>query len=364
MKLNKSLLDVKDFNIKECSFGGDAAIWIFPKLEGTAWDEKNEILRSSIWRESDGELISAGFRKFFNWEQNPDIHPAPLRMHNKIVCVEKLDGSCLIVSKYKGELITRTRRALTSSLLNGDELETVLKKKYPKAFNNAILDAERSSLLFEWVTPSNQIVIRSDEPELYLTGMIDHEDYSYVSQQFLDTLAVKLGVKRPKHKRYSSIEQMLTDVNSLKGEEGICVYYGNEQHIRKVKSEWYVTVHNFRNEMNLKNIVKLYQEHNMPSYDEFCALVLNQFDYEGLMQAKSLISQICDAKKEVDKIEAGMKQFLENNKHITSRKEMALKIISSYGKTNRADMVFTLLDGKPLETKQYTKLLFQTLIAL
>jgi len=275
-----------------------------------------------------------------------------------------LDGSCLIVSKYKGELITRTRRALTSSLLNGDELETVLKKKYPKAFNNAILDAERSSLLFEWVTPSNQIVIRSDEPELYLTGMIDHEDYSYVSQQFLDTLAVKLGVKRPKHKRYSSIEQMLTDVNSLKGEEGICVYYGNEQHIRKVKSEWYVTVHNFRNEMNLKNIVKLYQEHNMPSYDEFCALVLNQFDYEGLMQAKSLISQICDAKKEVDKIEAGMKQFLENNKHITSRKEMALKIISSYGKTNRADMVFTLLDGKPLETKQYTKLLFQTLIAL
>lgn len=362
MQLDFKLLDVTDFNIKECSFGGDDCIWVFPKLEGTAWNEKNEILRSSIWRKSDGELVSPGFKKFFNWEQKPEIHPAPSNLHTKVVCVEKLDGSCLIISKYKGELITRTRRALTSSLLNGDELETVLKKKYPAAFDNPWIDGEKATLLFEWVTPTNQIVIRSDEPEMYLTGAIIHSDYSYMTQTVLDNLAESIGVKRPQYRKYSSIEQMLTDVNALKGEEGICVYYGNEQHIRKVKSDWYITIHNFRNEMNLKNIVDLYQEHDMPAFDTFCTMVENQYTYEGLLQAKSLISQICDAKKKSDDIIAGMKRFLENNKG-KPRKVMAEIIYGSYGTTNRADMVFTLLDGKPLERKQFKKLLFQSLIA-
>lgn len=364
MKLNPKLLDVTDFNIRECEFSGDTCLWVFPKLEGVAWNEENEVLRSSIWRKSDGELISAGFKKFFNWEQKPEIHPAPTNLHNKIVCVEKLDGSCLIVSKYKGQLITRTRRALTSSLLNGDELENVLKIKYPEVFDNKLLNTEKYSLLFEWVTPTNQIVIKAEEPEIYLTGAVDHADYSYLTQASLDELAKALKVKRPKYKKYKDVEHMLTDVNALKGEEGICVYYGNEQHIRKVKSEWYITIHNFRNEMNLKNIVDLYLEHNMPKYQEFCDLVQNQFDYEGLLQARSLISQICDAKEISDKIVASMRSFLASITTLSSRKEKAEKIISSYGQTNRADMVFTLLDGKDLDVKQWKKLLFQTLIAL
>lgn len=364
MKLNSKLLDVTDFNIRECQFAGDDCLWVFPKLEGVAWNEENEVLRSSIWRKSDGELISAGYKKFFNWEQKPEIHPAPTNLHNKIVCVEKLDGSCLIISKYKGELITRTRRALTYSLLNGDELEKVLKVKYPKVFDNTLLNTEQYSFLYEWVTPTNQIVIRAAEPELYLTGMVIHENYTYETQSNLDKLALELGVKRPKYKKYKDVEHMLTDVNGLKGEEGICVYYGNEQHIRKVKSEWYITIHNFRNEMNLKNVVDLYLEHGMPKYQEFCDIVQNQFDYEGLLQARSLISQICDAKENSDKIVLGMKLFLNSINHLCTRKEKAFRINSSYGQTNRADMVFTLLDGKDLDLKQWKKLLFQSLIAL
>lgn len=337
--------------------------WIFPKLEGTAWTEENEIFRSSIWRESDGELVSPGFKKFFNWEQTPLVHPAPLKLHEKIQCVEKMDGSCLVVSKYKKQLITRTRRALTSSLLNGDELEKVLKVKYPKVFDNELLNNEQYTMLLEWVTPTNQIVLNYTEPDLYLTGIVCHRNYTYLDQSTLDFYAKTLEVKRPKYYSYKSVEEMLEQINELKGAEGVCVYYGNGQKIRKVKSEWYITMHNFRTEMNLKNIVDLYQEHNMPSYDDFCTLVLNQFEYEGLLKAKPLISQICDAKRESDKIRDGMLRFLENNKG-KSRKDMAAHIFSSYGTTNRADMVFSLLDGKELNRKQMKKLLFQTLIAL
>ena len=64
MKLDPKLI-TDDFKIKECTFGGDACIWIAPALMGVAWDNRNLILRSSIWRKSDYELVSPGLKKFF-----------------------------------------------------------------------------------------------------------------------------------------------------------------------------------------------------------------------------------------------------------------------------------------------------------
>lgn len=358
MNLNK-LPDVTDFNMVDCTFGGDDCVWIFPHMEGVKWATDNLKFRSSIWRKSDGLLISAGFKKFFNWEEQPDIHPAPNIISNKTNIVEKVDGSCLIVSKYKGELITRTRRALTSRLTNGHELEAI-KARYPKAFDNPILD--NHSLLYEWVTPSNRIVLKYDE-DIKLIGCINHDDYSYFSQHALDSLSKVLEVPRPKYFNYSNIAEMIEVITNLKGEEGVCVYYGNDQHIRKLKSDWYRSIHNFRGQMNLKHIVDLYLQLGMPLYEKFCATVMEQFQYEGLQEARPLISQICDAKKEVDKILEGMARFVDNMSHMKTRKEKALHAMSSYGPTtNRVDIVFTILDGKDISLKQFKKLLFQVLV--
>lgn len=362
MKIELDKIDITDFNMQDCVFGGDACVWLFPKLEGTKWTQNNLHFRSSIWRKSDGELISPGFKKFFNWAQEPNIYPPPDALTQKIQVVEKLDGSCLVVSRYKGELIIRTRRALAQTMLNGDEIE-LFKTKYPKVFENHLLNGGTSSysLIFEWLTPSNQIVVKYEEPEIRLIGVINHTDYSYHPQDWLDNYAWEWGVGRPKRFNYKSLEEMIQHITDLKGEEGVCVYYGNGQHIRKIKSDWYLSVHNFRNAMNLKNIVDLYFISEMPTYNDFCTAVMNQFTWEGLMMAKPLISQVCDGMKQVHAILDGMKRFLEKNKG--SRKEMAFSIQSSYGTTNRADILFTLLDGKELNRNQWKKLLFQTLLA-
>jgi hypothetical protein len=364
MKFDLSTIDITDFNIRDCTFAGDDCVWVFPKLEGVSWNVKNEVLRSSIWRKSDGELVSGGFKKFFNWEQCPDLHPAPDVLTSKIKCVEKIDGSCLIVTNYKDQLITRTRRALTSNLLNGDELDKVLKVKYPAVFDLSIV-RPGFSYLYEWVTPSNKIVLNYTEPELYLTGIVNHENYSYVRQHLLDDLAkTTFNVKRPRYKSYKSLAHMLEDVSGLKDAEGDCIYYKNEQCIRKHKSEWYKTVHNFKSNMSLKTIVDLFLEYDRPDYNTFCEAVLNRFKYEGLVEARSLISQICDAYTETKAIIKGMQDFVNRINCLNTRKAKAEAIFSSYGKTNRADIVFLILDGKELGRDQYKKLLFQTLIAL
>lgn len=366
MNIDVNKIDLTDFNVRECYFAGDECVWVYPKLEGTSWKADNLHLRSSIWRKSDGELVSAGYKKFFNWAEKPDIYPGPTTIHNRMRFVEKVDGSCVIVSKYKGELIVRTRRSPVEMLPNGAEIE-LIKKKYPKAFNNALLNTEGFSLLFEWVTPSNLIVLRYPESDLRLTNIVTHEDYSYWTQDGLDNVAKEIGVPRPKYFKFGSLEEMFENVTKIKGEEGVCVYYGGDdhsQHIRKVKSEWYNIIHAFRGEMSFKNIVDLYLESGMPNYNEFSNIILEQFDYEGLQIALPLVSTICDGKRESDKIVQGMKDFIAKQcDNLPNRKEKAEKIISAYGKTSRADIAFTLLDKHSPSTQQWKKLLFQTMLA-
>lgn len=356
------LPDTTDFTYKECIFGGDECIWFFPHLEGVKWTPKNLIFRSSIWRKSDWALISPGFKKFFNWSEKPNIYPAPDALTTNMNCVEKLDGSCLIISKYKGEWIVRTRRAIADTIPNGNEIE-YFKEMFPLIFDDSKKCwTDDHSLIFEWITPSNQIVIKYSDPTIRLIGMVRHADYSYVPQRELDIWANKLGVSRPRYFKYKSMEQMMENVAQLKGEEGICVYYGNDQHIRKIKSDWYLSIHNFKNSMNLKNIVDLYFTLECPDYRGFCEGVVNQFDWEGFHMARPLISQICDGMIQVRNIIAGMKRFIEPLNILSTRKAVAEKIQSSYGQTSRADIVFTLYDKKPLNKNQLKKLLFQVLL--
>lgn len=374
--LPSQLPDITDFTYQECTIAGDECVWFFPHLEGVKWTPQNLIFRSSIWRKSDWTLISASFKKFFNWMQEPDLYPPPDAMSTKLQCMEKLDGSCLIVSKYKGELIIRTRRSMAQNMLNGHEIE-LFKQRYPKVFNHPLLSGNDEagtsySFIFEWLTPTNQIVVKYDEPEIRLTGVINHDNYNYVAQHQLDVIAAEIGVARPKYFNYSTIEEMLANVAEWKGAEGLCVYYGNGQHIRKIKGDWYLSVHNFRNAMNLKNIVDLYFIMEQPDYQTFCDGVQNQFDWEGLMMAKPLISQVCDGMKTVHNIIDGMNRFIQRmtkgeyadaNKMKANRKAWATEIIASYGETSRADIAFTLLDGKPLNRNQWKKLLFQSLLS-
>ena len=89
-------------------------------------------------------------------------------------------------------------------------------------------------------------------------------------------------------------------------------------------------------------------------------MIENTYDFECAQMAMPYVSKVCDAFKNVQKIIDGMISFVEPLTEIT-RKEAALKIISAYGKTNRASYVFNLLDGKELDKDSYKKLLLQSL---
>ena len=361
MKIDIQKVDLTQFMVHEHSLNGEIVHLIQPQHIGTKWTQDNKHMRSVVVNYA-GEVISAGFPKFTNWGENPDHFPVPNSLKHCTV-VEKLDGSLLIVSKYNGQYILRTRGTVdASTLANGHELEifknTILSKL---ADNNDTWDY---SVLFEWLSPINKIVLNyGDEPSWRLIGFINHINYSLAQQDMLDAMAKKYGFDRPPTYTFSGVEDLLKDVDQWKGKEGVVVYSKNDQMLHKVKGAWYLALHHMKSELsNIEKVIDVWLEQGMPDYQTFYNYIFTTFDYELAEQCRGMISRICDAKKEVDLIVNGMNEFVNNRlKTLPSRKLQAEQVISAYGNTNRASFLFKLLDGKSLGKEEYKKLLFQVL---
>lgn len=358
--MNITELEEQGFTIKTSTFGGEELVLVIGEGFDVKWNEDNLIYRSSIWRIFDNKPISLSYKKFFNWGEKSDLISEPISIEESSL-VSKIDGSAFIISKFNENLITRTRG--TFSIVDGDYLNKDealnFQKEYPKLFDNKLINTEEYSIVCEWYSPKNIIIINyGDKPKLFLTGIIRHEDYAYLSQKEVDQYAVKWNVERPEYHNYNTISSMVEAVKAFKNKEGICIYYNNGQDIKKLKSLDYLAKHNFKNNMTLDSLVELYVQFGYPEYNEFHQKISETFDYECANMSIGLCSKIADSMKEVKKIIKGMEEFVEGLKDKT-RKEAALKIIESYGQTNRSSFVFSLLDGKKLKDEQLKKLIFQ-----
>ena len=121
MKIDLSKINREHFLVHESTIYGEPLYLVQPMHIGCTWTQENKIFRSSIWN-AQGELVSAGFPKFPNWGEQPEVFPLPKSLEYATT-VEKLDGSLLILSKYRGKLILRTRGTFDASVHdNGNEL--------------------------------------------------------------------------------------------------------------------------------------------------------------------------------------------------------------------------------------------------
>lgn len=361
MKIDISSIDRTQFMVHEHSLNGEIVHLIQPQHIGTKWQQDNKHMRSVVVN-YEGEVISASFPKFTNWGENPDNFPVPNSLKNATV-VEKLDGSTLIVSKYNGQYILRTRGTVdASTMANGFELELFKSTILSKLQDNN--NTWNYSVLFEWLSPRNVIVLRySDEPMWKLIGFIDHTDYSLTTQDVLDVMAKKYDLLRPEIYTFTDITDMLQIVDKWQDREGVCLYSKNGQTIHKIKASKYLLLHHLKSELSsLEKIMDVWIDQGMHDYHTFYNYIVATFDFELAEQIKGMISRIVDGKKEVNKIVDGMNSFVNNRLcSLPTRKEQAQLVISSYGETNRAAFVFKILDNRPLGKEEYKKLMFQVL---
>jgi hypothetical protein len=153
---------------------------------------------------------------------------------------------------------------------------------------------------------------------------------------------------------------LLQNVDQWKGKEGVCVYSKNDQSIHKVKSFEYLKCHAFKGNATFENTIEMFFEFDMPSYQDFEIKLIEKFDFECYQMVRGYMSTICDGFKEVLNIVDGMNRFTNKIRSLSTRKEQAIAVFTSYGKeSNRSSYIFTILDGKQLSKEQLKKLLYQ-----
>jgi hypothetical protein len=370
MKIDLTSIDQEQFMVHQHVVNGEVLHLVQPQHIGAKWNRENKIFRSSLWN-NEGELVSAGFQKFTNWGENPDNFPVPTSLKNTTI-TEKVDGSLLIVSKYKGHVILRTRGTSDATKIdNGHELK-IFKEKYLSKLTDFTekecgkhLDTWNVSTLFEWVSPNQKIILNyGDNPEWYLVGAIGHADYSLASQDFLNAMAKDvLSCPRPVTYTFPNVEDLMKSVEEWKGKEGVVVYSNDGQSLHKCKSAWYLALHRMKEEFgSIERLIDVWFSWECPDYQTTETKIVSQFDFELFQTVRGDISKICDAWKEVQKIKDGMQKFVQETLlPLGTRKEQALKVLSAYGTTNRASFIFKLLDKKPLARDDEKKLLYQVL---
>jgi hypothetical protein len=355
-----SLPDPQFFNFKDCVIAGDECVLVTPKMMGVEWTEDNKYFRSSIWRKSDMHPISLGFRKFMNCGEKPSFEPFP--ENDKLTAITKIDGSCLLVSKYKGELIIRTRGTVDATKLdNGHEIYHLV-LKYPKAFDNVYLNSENCTLLFEWTTPSNRIVLNETaEPTLWLIGLVIHENkinnefYQYDSQSDLDYIAKELEVERPATLIFSvkeDIEKLKTVIEPLKDIEGVVIYDESGQVLKKIKTLRYLELHRvFTGVKSVDHLFDIFVEYGEPKREEFEKQLATNFDWELVTTLKPLMDELYLRTKRIATRMTWILLYLQNPDFVKlDRKEKAKKILQFF--PDCSGIAFAILDNKDLSPKK------------
>ena len=260
-------------------------------LKRSAWATEDLPYRSVVLDYGTGALVSAGFPKFFNYGEG-----GPSHIENSLTgegppatSTEKIDGSLAIRFVHAGRVVWRTRGTLNRT----DMVEAIeeVALKYP-----ALADPRwvpKTSVLFEFVHPDFQVVLRYPEPDLILVGAVRHEEFYIWTPSDLDRIVEEGSLRRAPENLCGAhdIDGLLHSIEHRHSSEGIVLRCGPlQQTLVKFKSADYLMRHRLRFALNAKTIRQICIENHvtaMPDFDKW--LDEQGADWELIQDVKPLV---------------------------------------------------------------------------
>jgi len=329
-----------------------------------AWNPSNLWWRSRV-ETTEGDLVSQGFGKFFNLGQGPldlqvtveDIAKACER--DDAIATLKIDGSLLIRSVHYGQAYFRTRGSFRyEHLENGFEVEEFC-KRYPMLLDPTF--APNHSLLFEWVSPNNCIVIKYPEADITLVGAVDHASMKYERLSVLDSMSECLALKNRmmafhlNSAGWASLQASLIDDLER---EGFVIRINGQQTLVKVKCPHYLAKHALKSHLTSEKLADLYFQYGRPNFSGFLEKFSEAFDEETAMWAMPAISSLYDGVRELERIERHIEVKVIERQTWT-RKDFAIATLAEYGQTKKFAYAMNRYLGNPKNDHLLKSILLQ-----
>lgn len=267
-------------------------VLIHPQKSKFKWSPDEYHMRSLLCRPN-GEVISAGFGKFFNWSEKPELDALLATVDSPHFVTSKMDGSLIIRSVVDGHVIFRTRGSHELGVFE-EPVMTLVKNDYPFLLDPTL--APDSNLLLEYVGPNNHHVVRYDYNRL--VGLAQTWFTERDGRHFVKVVPFPHSVGKtanghwhvpnimkspPKH--LTSMEQVRDSLIGMEKEEGYVVWKllpdDAGYHLTKFKCSWYLKLHALRSEASPRFIREYCVRHDIISLTDFQhRLADDGFDWE------------------------------------------------------------------------------------
>jgi len=192
--------------------------------------------------------------KFFNINQVPGYMYQDLKNKKIIGVYEKLDGSLISFIKLpNNKIIAKTKMSFESEqALASQNLYNT--NKNLKSFIDENID--KYYLMFEYISPFNQIVINYNKSELVVLQMRNKKNGKYLSRKEIEKINEKYNLKLSKKysKEYYNLDFLINKCKIEKEIEGYVVLFEDGQ-IVKMKTEWYFNLHGLLTNETVENLL-------------------------------------------------------------------------------------------------------------
>lgn len=284
-----------------------------------------------------GKVINRRFHKFFNLNEKEETKFENIDWTMPHVIMEKLDGSMVSPMFVNNKLIWGSKAGDTFVSEQVQDWFNEIDTKRVRAYHAIAQDfSPYWTLIFEWVSNKNRIVVSYPESNLILTAIRDNNSGQYVEPSELMAIGKSYEIPVAKTWQGDISKELEKTVNS-ETDEGIVIRFDNG-HMIKVKSSWYLQLHKtksfFEQEKDVArlflsntvdDLMAILSEDDQKRIDSYISTLMKKI-YES---ASNIFKTLNSLPRDLTKKEYAL-GFMSNNKFVDNyafRKLPAQKII-------------------------------------
>lgn len=282
-----------------------------------------------------GNLMSRPFHKFFNVNEREETQTHLIDMSRPHVIMEKMDGSMIRPILVNGVVRLATKMGVTSVAEEAENflVDSTQYFKIYKWLKNCITSGVTP--IFEYVAPTNKIVIDYAEPKLILLAMRNNITGNYYMPDQTPFEVVPM---------YGSVDGGLAEyiarAREMQGREGDIIRFA-DGHMLKVKNDWYVRIHKtkdlIRTDRNIADIIVNEQlDDVLPLLDAADLAIVRAYEKRFDAALENVLGRL-----------DGL-VTLARVLHGGNKKEVAINFIPNLKRKEDASFIFSALDGKEI----------------
>ena len=276
----------------------------------------------------DGHIMSRPYHKFFNVNEKEETQSYLLDLSRPHIVMDKLDGSMIRPIMLDGMVRLATKMGVTDIAMEAEQLLDIYQYRWLEAM---MIDG--FTPIFEYVAPTNKIVVEYPEAKLILTAIRETMAGGYRNLREWNTPFEVVRTDSCIH----DFDAYLRFKRGESNREGDVIAFADGHRV-KVKNDWYVQIHKTKDIVTVdRNIIELVLNETI---DDTRPLL----DASDLARVNAVEEAFWTAFKNHEGRLLGL-EMIARTVYGADKKRIALEMIPNLINKQDSGLLFRLIDG-------------------